>query len=237
MKLIGILMGTATVRVSPEDVSPPNGIPWPQLTAALTARYKFSASMPPPIAGGINQMAPWLMFQSGEFELQSGKAAIQHLGFTRGGALIIAQSTDVADAALVDLIAFLDQTFAFRISSSPQKRNHISDVVVGFDHGIEEYLDRLQQVENLIDEAVASNQLGTGFRLKRLSFGREGFDPTERPPASISPLDAVESSEFVIERRVGHPYAENRYFCRAPLRTQDHIAALEAIERVIATSK
>jgi len=38
---------------------------------------------------------------------------------------------------------------------------------------------------------------------------------------------------FVFERRTGAPYSENRYYSQAPLKTEDHKALLEQVEKMI----
>jgi hypothetical protein len=42
----------------------------------------------------------------------------------------------------------------------------------------------------------------------------------------------MQQADFLIERRVGSPYEANRYFCSAPMHTNDHTRVLEEIEAV-----
>jgi hypothetical protein len=57
------------------------------------------------------------------------------------------------------------------------------------------------------------------FNLQHLALN---VDPLTVPP--------LRNTRFYIERRLQRPYSENRYESGAPLRTEDHIALLEAIE-------
>jgi hypothetical protein len=52
-------------------------------------------------------------------------------------------------------------------------------------------------------------------------------------PASDDVIAAQEGSEFLIERRAGHPFRENRYFCSAPLPTRKHREALVKVEQIL----
>src|SRR5208282_5464908 len=38
---------------------------------------------------------------------------------------------------------------------------------------------------------------------------------------------------FTVQRRIGHPYKENKYFSVAPLKTQDHKSVLERLEKLL----
>ena len=67
------------------------------------------------------------------------------------------------------------------------------------------------------------------FEIKRLAFG--GGD-VPNPQMQLQPtIEAIERSDFLMERRAGAPYEVNRYFCAAPIKTAEHIKVLELIER------
>jgi len=44
-------------------------------------------------------------------------------------------------------------------------------------------------------------------------------------------IDQIERSDFLLERRAGASYQQNRYYSGAPMKTADHIRLLEIIER------
>jgi hypothetical protein len=60
------------------------------------------------------------------------------------------------------------------------------------------------------------------FQMQRVAFN---VDPLTRPQFA--------QTDFTIDRRGGAPYSLNRFFCSAPLKTESHIAILEAIERTL----
>ena len=41
------------------------------------------------------------------------------------------------------------------------------------------------------------------------------------------------AGSFLIDHRAGVPYDENRYYSQAPLKTDDHVAALVELDRVL----
>jgi hypothetical protein len=234
MKLIGALHGHSIVRVSPEEVAPKNGIPWLDLTEALRARYKFQTNAAAPV--NVGAAAPiWTAFQNGEFQIADDKIAVQQLLFTNDGALVVTSSTESSDAVLKDLIGFLDSSFEFHISKSTQRKAYISDIVVQFEKGIEEYLTKIGEIENLINQSVSKPIKGRPkAQIKRIAFGSEASDLNA---SGVGPLDGIESVEFLFERRARQPYSENRYYCRAPIATNDHIKLVESIESVLSGRK
>ena len=63
------------------------------------------------------------------------------------------------------------------------------------------------------------------FEIKRLAFG--GGD-VPNPQMQLQPtIEAIERSDFLMERRAGAPYEVNRYFCAAPIKTAEHNKVLE----------
>jgi len=67
------------------------------------------------------------------------------------------------------------------------------------------------------------------FEIKRQAFGGGGVP---NPQMQLQPtIEAIERSDFLMERRAGAPYEVNRYFCAAPIKTAEHIKVLELIER------
>lgn len=236
MKLIANLQGHSVIRALPEDVVPRNGVPWPELIEAVSKRYRFANQPPiPNIVPG--QPITWVAFQNGEIDGSDGKVAIQQIAITTGGAIVTCNTTDQSDLVLADLAQFLDHSFEFRIAAATKKRDYVNDVVVEFDHGIEQYLAFIGKIEGMISSAILKNESSMPkFALKRIAFGREGFDPAERAMALVSPLDIIETTDFVIERRIKVPYSENRYYSRAPLRSSEHFSVLEQIEEVMSST-
>jgi hypothetical protein len=52
------------------------------------------------------------------------------------------------------------------------------------------------------------------------------------PQMQLQPnIDQIERSDFLLERRAGASYQQNRYYSGAPMKTADHIRLLEIIER------
>jgi hypothetical protein len=100
-------------------------------------------------------------------------------------------------------------------------------------------------------EFVLSEKARLSNRLKELSeLGKgitniiHGYGSTKCPEFELNTLamhfDLTNTTlpkpiatPFSFERRVGTPYDENKYFSQAPLKTQDHKAVLEQLEKIL----
>ena len=99
--------------------------------------YQFSVkpNLPPGAPPTAMQILP---FQSGTTTFGEIKVPIVQLAITPNGYVITAQTTEIADPAMDDFMALLDNTLGFRNASAKQRRVYQSNIVVQFEVGIEE---------------------------------------------------------------------------------------------------
>jgi len=230
VKIIANVQGTCAIRASPDDIAPPKGILWSDVIAKISAIYKFAGI--PGIQPGIIPQIP-LAFQSGEFQSEQEKIAIQNLFLTNSGVAVQTLTTEQSEIVLENLIALLDDSFGFRIRASSYKRDYVSHIVVQFEKSIESCVAALETINALVRNAM-SIPVAEPFSLKRLAFGKEVFAQPNAAIQTLLGLDAVDRIDFTIERRVNHPFSDNRYYVAAPIRTQELLHTLEEIEKTLA---
>jgi hypothetical protein len=223
MKVILPFQSSAAIRASGDDVIPQNAENTDDLIALIGDTYKFSArpKFPPNTPPVLMQN---LVFQAGVLVTEQEKITIHQLALVANGDIATASTTDLADLILDDLIAKLDSLMNFRYAHASLRRVYQSNLVVEFEKGLEEKIEAIKKIEHLLSREIDRPSLP--FKIKRLAFG--GGDP---PQPGMLTLDAIENGDFVMERRHGAPYAQNRYFCSAPVRTKEHIRILETLER------
>jgi hypothetical protein len=134
-------------------------------------------------------------------------------------------STDDADFFLEHLIEWASKEFSLD-STRPFPPAYHSQVEFSFDKPLSSRFEEVRGIGRAITNIVK------GYGLKQcpeFEFGGFSmhFDPDE--PALPKPVP----TPFAIERRVGSPYEENKYFSQAPLKTQDHKAILEQLEKIL----
>lgn len=121
----------------------------------------------------------------------------------------------------------LEERFQFRDAITRAKKNYGSGIIVEFEHGLEDYIAALANIEKIVTPVLnASLGVNQSVKIERLTFA---YDQTDVPAAKAQSI-----GNFVIERRAKAPFSQNRYFCSAPIKTSDHVRVLEEIERAIA---
>jgi hypothetical protein len=226
MKLISKLQGFSTLRVSPDEAMPQGGFVFPSVIAALRETYKFTVF--PEFAPGempLVQLSPiGLAFQNGEFEIDGSRVAIAQLQLFLNGIAVGAQATEFSDAILENVMDLLDSKFGFRFRDSEAQRGHISNVVVQFERSLEDAIPQFNIIRDIFFEA---SQPEDGEKkplvMKGLKLGSQ--------PRNLINLLQANQFDFNIERRAGSPFSSNRYFCGAPLASDEHLRVLEEIER------
>jgi len=228
MKFIGNIQAIAGIHVPSEEFSPQDGASVRDIAVALGKKYKFA------IAPGVgNQMSmptnllPQILFQSGSLELDGKNIAIGNLNLEATGLSIASSSTEEAEIVVDDVVKLLVSDFHFHLNSKHVIKRYLSNLIVEFEDGFLEKIPLIAAIQNLIDGILPTfpgAEPHVGF--KRIGFGRT-------PEESVTGFENVQKSTFVIERRVGYPFEENRFYCSAPVQTKVHIETIEKIEQLV----
>lgn len=129
-------------------------------------------------------------------------------------------STDDADLVLDDLLSLSAEV----LKRSQTRRIYISQLEVEFQPALDVLWrgpERLaQSIAEMLSRYLDDEAPKVPFRLSSIALQT---DPKER----ALPCD------FRIERRLKMPFETNLYFCQAPLRTPDHLFALEQVEEYL----
>jgi hypothetical protein len=223
------------------------------LLADMQPRYKFAtrprpgAPAPTILGGGLGSTgaigaigtaigtpAVQMLFQM-PLTLQNGTATIgekniliSRIDVLRDVSRIVVQTitTDEGDLVLDDISTVLEAVCGFRNLKDFATRQYVSNVIVRFERNVEDSIGVLGEIQKILTPAL---QAATGItnqepKLERIGFA---FDPT------LIPASKEQLTSFNLERRLQHPYSENRYFSGAPLRTGDHIRVLEQIGAIL----
>jgi hypothetical protein len=225
MKLVTSNFGAVAIRIVNDEVAPPNGFVAQDIVNFIAERYAFS--MRPPVMAPLQNLQT-ITFQGGTFAVEQERVAVIGMALVTNGDIVHAPTTDIAEKILEDLIANLEKVFGFRYSNSKQERVYQSNITVDFKDGLQDKLEGIKKLQSIINREIPRPNLP--FEIKRLAFG--GADISNPQLLQLQPtIEALERSDFLLERRAGTPYETNRYFSVAPLKTADHIKLLELIER------
>lgn len=230
MKLIAAAAGIAAARVSRDAVIPEKGVLQRDIVSHLAERYQFNIS---PHVGPDAPPSPVLVFQSGILDPAGKRIPIMQSLIFPDGCAAIAKDTDLADAILEDLMEEFDNTFGYHYGHATIQNFHLSNIVVQFDATFTERTKAFHIIQKFVNDSIAKD--GHNYYLKHLSFGIDSeILPRGLPSTDI---DKFISQDFIIERRAKEPLEKNLFFCSAPMRTKEHVALLENLERAVVGEK
>lgn len=222
MRLIGQELGRAVAMLTPEEWRS-RSLSTPDAFKLIKERYQFTYSP--------NLSLPWDDVQKNGWKFQLGKLAvkdstvlIQELNIYNDGIVVNATTTDDAEAFLKDLFAWARETAGIRDLTNVGRRLFVSNVVVEFERPVNQLINGFKDFSLILNKLMqATYKADLPMQLRTLAFH---YDQLALP-------EWIKVTYFSIDRRIGHKYEENRFFCEAPLRTSDHLNALEALENLL----
>lgn len=225
MRIITIEVGRAGLLIPPEEILPLRGVHPPDLCNEIAQRYSFV--YPPDFSQPITTFQEKGMeFAMGKFHFNGEDHNIERLAILAVGLIVSASSTDVAQEFLKDLLIWGAETHEFRVSPDMFNRTlYLSQIIVEFDESIDNLIRNFEaftkSYEEMFNLTYKSN-MSMHCHSVTVNFDRTTVG------GDVSKVGA-----FAIERRVDEPYELNKFFCQAPLRTEDHIRLIEKIEHLL----
>jgi hypothetical protein len=194
-----------------------------ELVTAVKEKYQFIQA---PEGNQLNQP---FSFQAGKFRNKDNRTiTIEQLvvAYVGSRATSIGVSTrtssDDSESFLDELIAWASETYNLE-TAEVFSRSYFSQVEFVLPEPLSHHFDEFRSMAQAITTLVRGYGQKdcplfefTGFSINIDAVGHSELSPMPQP--------------FVVDRRAGSPYAENKYFSQAPLRTQDHRAVLEQLE-------
>ncbi|MEK6287947.1 MAG: hypothetical protein AABO57_19680 [Acidobacteriota bacterium] len=225
MRIISIDSARAGLVIPFAEILPLTGVDPRDICDAIAERYSFADE--PDFSEGLQSTREnGLVFEVGK--LKSGShGAIDKLVIT--GEMVVgwATPTDVAKEFMQDLLNWGASSQGWRVTPTLfESLVFLSQITVEFDAPMGKLIRKLEALsgmfQNVFNRSYNSNQQ---IDFAGLFFN---YDRTYL----TAPLNQL--SSFGIDRKLGAAFDTNRFFCTAPVQTQDHIKLLEEIELMAA---
>jgi|GEM_PF-1947357 len=220
MKIISQDSCRVTILFPLEEVIPLDGMNGPTAIAKIQQRYEFLKTPDPAMTREEATKAGY-KFGTGQFPLKGKKSVIVEFAIYADGIVADARNSEIAETFLDDIIHFMQSEFEFRQFTTEPKRYFWNQIVVEFEKPIERLFPSFEKISGIISRYLNSD----------MSMSLARFDLQAEKGLQA---DAGPSPKFILERRVGIPYKNERYYSSAPIKTDEHITLLEEIERLIA---
>jgi len=222
MKIIGFDKCRVSMLVDLLEIGTRDGLYFPGAATLLQSKFNF-ISIPQPASQANPKEV--LCFEHGFFNYEGRDINIRAFEIYPHG--LVAQAAD-SNAAEI----FLDEFSAFATAELGQvaegligRKFFASSLMVQFDKEANGFLSANEKII-----ALFSNHLKATYGLEqKAELSRISMRPD---PDKLNARVGSLLTEFTLERRINAPYEDQKFYSTAPLRTDDHIAFLQKIEKL-----
>jgi hypothetical protein len=223
MKVITFDNARTTWLFPLEEFAPSSGANPPSILNAIAERYKFTQK--PDVTTREDMNKNGLVFGIGQFATNGVTATVNDFAICNDGIVAICRTTELGEAFLNDVFRWVIDEFGFREVKN-NRRLYNSTVVVEFEQSPARLVAGYESLIRFIDARIKTVM----SKPANLQFSRLDFEMDKRELAD----GQVVTPKFILERRGGIDFSQERYFSAATMRTEDHIAVLTEIERLAA---
>lgn len=222
MKLLSVMVARAVWLFDILDLNPKGKSIFPDLFDWLKDNYQFQKF--PKSISDVDQRGGWV-FSEGNFQIQEEIFIDVELSIYNDGLVANTRSsTKDAEAFLQNVLESACKEFSLIFDQSMIRRKlYLSEMNVKLDGSLSRINPALEELAAKISSAVGLKD-GVGFQFGGLSFLVD---------ALLLPLLQQYLAPFALERKVGAPFSENRFYSKAPLPTEKHLELLSDLEKMI----
>jgi hypothetical protein len=221
VKIVKFDSARATWLFPLEEFTPAAGANSVTIVSLIAARYNFSII--PKITTREDVAKNGLQFGMGSFEDDGQRFVVTDFIVYNDGIVAVSEKTDWAEKFLENIFQWVIAEFGFRVPSSRIRKLYSSTVVVDF----ETKLSQLFVSYEKIAELISSRAVMIMPDRKPMHFSRMDFEVDK---AALEGQAAL--PKFILERRGGVKFSQERFFSVAPMHTTDHIEVLTEIEKL-----
>jgi len=218
MKLLNVMKAHSAWLFDLQDLNPRGKSIFPDLIDWLKEEYHFSKF--PKSVSDLDPTTKALVFTGGEFMVEEEIFKSVDLTIYNDGLVAnTLSSTKDTDAFLERVLSSASKEWSLAYTPEMIRRSlYISEVNVRLEGSLSKLSPQLVQFTSKISSAV-SEDLKSPFEFSGISFGTDPF------------MQFPQTSGFAVERKIGAPFSENRYYSKAPLQTERHLELLADLEK------
>ena len=223
MNIISFDTARATWLFPLEEFTPAAGASSPSILGEIGNKYGFARL--PQITTREDMAKNGLPFGMGSFEIEGHRIIITDFIVYNDGIAAVAEKTEWAEKFLEDIVPWVRDSFGFRDVSSGIRKLYSSTLIVDFERPLSRLLSAYERISGIISSrTVMLIPDRPPLQFSRLDFE---VDKTAVIGQAVPP-------KFILERRAGVGFSQERYYSLAPMHTSSHIDALIEIEKLAA---
>jgi hypothetical protein len=222
MQLISVGLARSIWLFDINDLNPTGKSIFPELLVWLGEKYHFQTF--PKSLADLDKEKKGYIFTAGEFQTNEDSVTVNLSIFGDGVVAETWASTEKSDLFLEEILRSAASKFGLIVfPDTIRKKQYISEVVVRLDHHLGNFNAKVAQFCEMLNGIFSRHHLSP-FEMTGLVFGLDTSDTSYKPPG------------LIIERKLGVPFSDNRFWSKSPFTTKDHIFALGEFEKLLADS-
>ena len=223
MKVIGIEFGRVSLLVDLVDLGRRTGLYLPEASALVQHRYSFVHA---PTIGPLKDEQSMFRFERGVLKKGDKTHVFTAFDVHPHGLVVQGNDTNAGEAFFDDFLEFGIENLGMKPPTRKPLKVFVSAVIVEFEGEVNKVLRKWEDISRVLTESLKST-----YEVDlRAELGTLHLRPD---PEDMTPRQSVMFNDFILERRIYEPYEHNRFYAAAPLRTDDHIALLQKLEKIV----
>lgn len=223
MKLLSVNTARALWFFHTNDLNPRGRAVERDIYAGLAKRYSFKIPDPKEMAE-LRQKGGGVVFSDGLFAKDKATPAIQvNLTVYRDAMFADTRSsTTDSDAFLDDLLNWMHSEIGLLdYKSIAIRRLYVSEVYISLEKSLNKFNRQFDEFAKFLASKIKGPTKNLSLEVGALAFW-------------IDPEIKHVHIPFRLERQDGSAFDEGRYYSMAPLETEEHLAAIEQLEKMMA---
>jgi hypothetical protein len=222
MQLLSVGIARSIWLFDVNELNPAGKSIFPDILTWLGERYAFQTF--PKSIGDLDQEKKGYIFKNGHFESGAGGIMVNFSFFGDGFVAETWASTEKTDSFLDDLLRAVAIRYGLPYTAATVRtKQYVSEINVRLDNPLENLNPRMAQFCAKLNSFSVKHHLPQ-FEMTGIVCAPDTSASSYKPPG------------LMIERKVGAPFGERRFWSKSPFTTSDHLAALEEFDNLLKKS-
>lgn len=218
MRVLNVVSASTTWLFDIADLNPKGKSVFPEILEWLKDTYNFKVA---PVTEEAIDAKEGLQFKKGIYQAREEVFVDVEMSIFNDGIMAkSSSSTSDTDRFLDNVISSATAEFSLTFDPNMIRRTlYLSELNIKLEQPLPNLNPKLTAIASTLSKSSGS---ANPFELGGISFWTDVTHSVYKMPP------------FTIERRVNAPFNENRFYTKAPLQTEQHVALLKEIESILA---
>jgi len=219
MQLISVGIARSVWLFDVNELNPTGKTIFPDAFLWLAEKYAFQTF--PKSTTELDSDKKGYLFKAGAFQTDEDAIIVNFSFFNDGVVAETWASTEKGDLFLDEVLRSVARKYGLTYRPEMIRKQYVSELVVSLDHPLGNINPRIARFCQMMTDMFRRHNLPP-FEMTGMIFASDTSATAYKPPG------------FGVERKLGVPFADNRFWSRSPFTTGEHLRVLEEFEQMLA---